>query len=61
MTYKVTEILFSDLQMAQNLEKALQDLSNEGFEVDSIHTTFSSVIVVAKTPDIDPIMYTGGR
>ena len=61
MTYKVLELLFSDLQMAQNLEKALQDLSNEGFVVHSIHTTFSSVIVVAKTPDIDPIMYTGGR
>lgn len=47
MTYKVIEILFTDLQMAQNLEKALQDLSNEGFQIYSINTTFSSVLVVA--------------
>lgn len=47
MTYKVLELLFSDLQMAQNLEKALNDLSSEGYMVKSIKTTFSSIIVVA--------------
>lgn len=47
MTYKVLELLFSDLQMAQNLEKALQGLADEGFVVQSINTTFSSVLVVA--------------
>lgn len=47
MTYKVLELLFSDLQMAQNLEKALQGLADEGFVIQSINTTFSSVLVVA--------------
>lgn len=52
MTYKVLELLFSDLQMAQNLEKALQGLADENFEIHSVHTTFNSVIVVAnKTND----------
>lgn len=52
MTYKVLELLFSDLKMAQNLEKALQGLADEGFVVESINTTFSSVLVVAnKSPD----------
>lgn len=47
MIHKVIEILFTDLQMAKTLEKALQDLTLEGFSVHSIHTTFSSVLVVA--------------
>jgi hypothetical protein len=38
--------------MAQNLEKALNNLTSEGYVVHSISTTFSSVIVVAnKVPD----------
>ena len=45
--WKVVEILITDLQMAKNLENSLNELRGEGYDIHSIHTTFSSVIVVA--------------
>lgn len=61
MTYKVKEILFIDLKMAQSLEKALQELTNEGYQVHSIQTTFSSVLVVANKVELVPGLKSGNK
>lgn len=47
MEWKVTEVLFTDLQLKTSLEKALTDLTSAGFQIHSMHTTFNSIIVVA--------------
>lgn len=45
--WKVTEVLFTDMQLKSSLEKALTDLTGEGFTIHSMHTSFNSIIVVA--------------
>jgi hypothetical protein len=46
LQWKVEEVLFTDLQLKTALEKVLFGMTEEGFTVHSVHTTFNSIIVI---------------